>query len=60
MVALSTPLNGPDGIYIPNVSMSTPESVESVERRLPVKRLGLKERLTHDIERLNGESLYLG
>lgn len=54
VVALSTPLSGPDGTYVLNVSMSTQESLESVERRLAAKLLGLKERVTHDIERLHG------
>ncbi|MDP3521638.1 MAG: IclR family transcriptional regulator [Hydrogenophaga sp.] len=54
VVALSTPLNGPDGIYVLNVSMSTQESLESVEGRLAAKLLDLRARVTHDIQKLHG------
>lgn len=54
VVALSTPLNGPDGVYVLNVSMSTQESLETVEHRLVAKLLDLRERVTHDIQKLHG------
>lgn len=54
VVALSTPLNGPDGTYVLNVSMSTQDSLASVEHRLAPKLLSLKGCVTHDIEKLHG------
>lgn len=54
VVALSTPLNGPDGTYVLNVSVSTQDSVGLVEQKLAPQLLRLKERVAHDIEKLHG------
>lgn len=54
VVALSTPLNGPDGLYVLNVSMSTQDSLETAEAQLAPKLFHLKERVTHAIEMLHG------
>lgn len=54
VVALSTPLSSPDGVYVLNVSISTKESIDSVERDLATKLLRLKARVAHEIERRHG------
>lgn len=54
VVALATPLPGPDGTYILNVSVSTPQSIDAVERLLADKLLRLRERVAHDIEKRHG------
>lgn len=54
VVALSTPLNGPEGTYVLNVSVSTQDSLTSVDRLLSPLLLRLKEQVTHDIEKLHG------
>jgi DNA-binding IclR family transcriptional regulator len=54
VVALSTPLSSPDGTYVLNVSVSTQDGKDAVERVLAPKLLQLQERVAHDIEKLHG------
>lgn len=54
VVAISTPLVSPDGVFALNVSVSTEDSPTRVARELAPKLLGLKKAIAREIERLHG------
>ena len=54
VVALAAPLQGPDGTYVLNLSVSTQDSVARIEELLADKLLRLKDQVVHDIEKLHG------
>lgn len=53
VVAVSTPLMSPDGVFALNISVSTQEGAKQVTRQLAPKLLALKKIITRDIARLH-------
>lgn len=54
VVAVSTPMPSPDGVFSLNVSVSTQDDVRQVVRHLAPKLLALKKTIARDLARLNG------
>jgi DNA-binding IclR family transcriptional regulator len=53
VVAVSTPLMSPDGVFALNMSVSTQDDAKQVTRQLAPKLLALKKIITRDIARLH-------
>jgi DNA-binding IclR family transcriptional regulator len=53
VVAVSTPLMSPDGVFALNMSVSTQEDAKQITRQLAPKLLALKKIITRDIARLH-------
>ncbi|MDR7151926.1 DNA-binding IclR family transcriptional regulator [Hydrogenophaga palleronii] len=53
VVAVSTPVMSPDGVFALNISVSTQDDAKQVTRQLAPKLLALKKTITRDIARLH-------